>query len=137
MSKQINDKKSKQLGMSFGTAQNRLRKQIMFDLLNRLDKLLCFRCSKKITTVHELSVDHKQPWLDSETDLFWDLNNIAFSHLSCNCKARKSRKKTPEEWLHGAASAYRRGCRCTLCVEWNRTRKRKYRQKKQSATNGT
>lgn len=43
----------------------------------------------------ELSIEHKTPWLDSEDPkaLFFDLNNIAFSHLSCNVSAAKHPNK--------------------------------------------
>ena len=89
------EKKSKQLGMPFGTASARLRKSILFDLLKRLSINICHQCGKEITSERELSIEHKEPWLDSENPrkLFFSLENIAFSHLSCNCAARR---ETPE-----------------------------------------
>ena len=38
------------------------------------------------------------PWQNSETpnNLFFDLENIAFSHLSCNSAAAKNPRKLPE-----------------------------------------
>jgi hypothetical protein len=81
------DKKSEQLGMNFGTASNRLRKNILFSLLVKLNENICFQCGKLIEDVTELSIEHKIPWLDNDPSLFWDLDNIAFSHLSCNCVA--------------------------------------------------
>lgn len=38
-------------------------------------------------------IEHKIPWLDSDKpkELFFDLENIGFSHLSCNIKARRQR----------------------------------------------
>lgn len=86
-----NKKKSKQLGMPHGTASNRLRKNILFDLLCELDYNICYRCDQPISTVEDLSIDHTKPWLDSEEPikLFFDLNNIAFSHFKCNSGAAR------------------------------------------------
>jgi hypothetical protein len=73
-----------QLGMPPGTAAGRLRKIILFHLLCRLEENICFKCAKEIVTVDELSIEHKEPWEGRSAELFWDLNNIAFSHLRCN-----------------------------------------------------
>lgn len=75
---------AQQLGMSQGAAQNRLRKRILFSFAQRLKEDTCFKCGNVIESVDELSVEHKQPWENRSSDLFWDLNNIAFSHLICN-----------------------------------------------------
>lgn len=88
-------KKYEQLGMPQGTASGKLRKIIMFDLLKQLEKDICYRCSEKIKSVDELSIEHKEPWLDSANPVgkFFDLNNISFSHLKCNIgDARQPRK---------------------------------------------
>lgn len=85
----INEKKRKQLGMPFGTANGRLKKMIFFSLVKETKKDMCFRCGKKIKNIKDLSVEHKKPWLDESVDLFWDLNNIAFSHLKCNSKSKR------------------------------------------------
>jgi hypothetical protein len=53
-------------------------------LLCRLEENICFKCAKEIVTVDELSIEHKEPWEGRSAELFWDLNNIAFSHLRCN-----------------------------------------------------
>jgi len=50
---------SKVLGMPIGTASNRLRKMILFDLVQRLRLDDCYRCGKKITDVKNLSIEHK------------------------------------------------------------------------------
>jgi hypothetical protein len=84
-----NDKKSKQLGMPHGTAYARLRKQVLFRLLEKHNENVCFQCSKKIEKVEDLSLEHKIPWLDGSIELFWDLDNIAFSHLNCNIGASR------------------------------------------------
>lgn len=77
-------RKSAQLGMPFGTANHRLKKNIMFDMMVRLEEDTCFKCGEKIQSADQLSIEHRVPWLDVSTDLFWDLDNIAFSHLACN-----------------------------------------------------
>lgn len=79
-----NATKATQLGMPFGTACARLKKMICFQLLQRLGEDTCFKCSGKIEHIAELTVEHKKPWQHVDTALFWDLNNIAWSHLACN-----------------------------------------------------
>jgi len=90
-----NQKKSEQLGMPFGTANARLRKQILFHLLQKLGEDVCFQCGEKIESVDDLSIEHKKAWLDESVDLFWDLDNIAFSHLKCNISVRRSGYSCP------------------------------------------
>lgn len=84
-----NQKKYDKLGMPYGTANGRLKKNIMFDLVCKLRLNLCFHCKMEITNVDQFSVEHKIPWLNSDAplELFFDLNNIAFSHLFCNVEA--------------------------------------------------
>ena len=83
-----NNKAAQQLGMAWGTASYRLRKLVFHDLVRRLGLDTCFRCGKKIETADDLSLDHKQVWLDVDPRLFWSLENIAFSHRRCNLPAR-------------------------------------------------
>jgi hypothetical protein len=87
----IKAKKNSQLGMDAGTAANQLRKMILFNLIQYTGRDICFHCNKKITTERQLSVEHIVPWLDSENPigLFFDLDNISFSHLSCNSGAAR------------------------------------------------
>lgn len=87
MSVNGNRRKSEQLGMPHGTANNRLRKMVVLSLLQQLGQDVCYRCHKNIETVAELSMEHKIAWLDFDAKLFWDLDNVAFSHLSCNSRA--------------------------------------------------
>jgi hypothetical protein len=81
-----NAEKSKQLGMSFGTAGQQLRKNIMFELIKKCNLDTCYQCGEKIESVDNLSIEHKTPWLhsDNPVELFFDIDNIAFSHLKCN-----------------------------------------------------
>lgn len=110
-----NQKKKQQLGMAFGTATGRLRKMILFQLVCETKKGTCFRCDKKIKNIDNLSIEHKIPWLDSESPvkLSFDLDNIAFSHLKCNIGSSRS---SPPTVPCPSAAAYRRGCRCENCV---------------------
>ena len=91
MSKKLSgsEKKTKQLGMHYSTAQHRLRKRILFMLIQRLKLDSCFQCKNLIVDVDDLSIDHKKPWLDEDTRLFWDMGNIAFSHIICNSTAAR------------------------------------------------
>ena len=76
--------KAAQLGMPWGTANNRLRKSIMFKYIKMAGDDICFRCEKVIERIEDLSIEHKLSWQGVSTQLYWDLDNIAFSHLSCN-----------------------------------------------------
>lgn len=96
-------KRKAQLGMDPGTAQNRLRKTLLFTMAQKLGLDTCYRCGKLITQESEFSIEHKEPWLDSEDpiDRFFNLDNIAFSHLKCNVEAKRVPRKysSPEEKL--------------------------------------
>lgn len=88
MSVKSNQVKNEQLQMSHSTAQHRLRKSVLFHLLKKLGENNCQRCGERIETIADLSIEHKIPWLHSEdpVGLFFNMDNIAFSHLSCNIK---------------------------------------------------
>lgn len=90
-----NRKKRDQLGQPHGTATHKLRKIVMFDLLTKLGLTSCFRCAKSIETVDSLSIEHKEPWLDSPDPIgrFFDITNIGFSHLFCNVGAARRTNK--------------------------------------------
>jgi hypothetical protein len=83
--------KKRQLGMPIGTAAARLRKQILFHLLIKLNENVCFKCGEKILDVSELSIEHKINWLHSKNpkEIFFNIENIAFSHLKCNRNERR------------------------------------------------
>ena len=87
-----------QLGMPHGTASNRLRKNILFSLVKELEKDTCYKCGDVILSVEEFSIEHVLPWEGRDPELFWDLNNIAFSHVRCNRPHihNASRKVGPE-----------------------------------------
>lgn len=79
-----NARKSAFLGIPHGTASNRLRKMVLLHLLQKYGENVCFKCSEKIEDVNDLSIEHKQPWEGVSVELFWSLDNIAYSHLRCN-----------------------------------------------------
>jgi hypothetical protein len=92
-----NKTKASQLGMAYGTACYRLRKMLLFHLAQQLELTKCHRCRKPITELSEFSIDHKKPWLHVDPALFWDLNNVAFSHLDCNTAGRRRRPGIPKQ----------------------------------------
>lgn len=86
MGKNNNKQRAEQLGMSYGAANHKLKKNLMFKFAQMLDFDNCYACGEKIQTPTDLSVEHKEPWEGRENGVekFWDLDNIAFSHLKCN-----------------------------------------------------
>ena len=118
--------------MPNGTACNRLLKLVLLDLLRRLKTNFCFRCKTEILSVEDLSLDHKEPWLDATPDLFWNLDNIAFSHRSCNIRAARRdparlRETVRQRWLNSTpkGKSWCMGCKDFLILDQfntNRTR---------------
>ena len=145
MSKKLksNEKKTKQLGMNHSTAQGRLKKRILFMLIQRLKLDSCFQCKNLIVDVDDLSIDHKKPWLDEDTRLFWDMGNIAFSHRSCNSSAarfntkggrvkfeKKIGNRQEEDGHYPSRTWYDRGCRCDACKAVKRLTRRQHERNK-------
>ena len=92
---EYNRRREALLGMSLGAARNRLNKRLMFSFAQQTGRDTCYRCGERIETVDEFSVEHKEPWQQSETPLetFFDLDNIAFSHFKCNSGAATKSNK--------------------------------------------
>lgn len=86
------DKKQKQLGINPSTASGRLIKDLLFNFVIEAGHV-CFRCGRPLNR-ETFSIEHIVPWLDSEipTELFFDRDNIAYSHLSCNVGAARRNK---------------------------------------------
>ncbi len=102
----VNQREQEQLGMPSGTASARLRKLVIFRLVQRLGEDICYRCARKVESVGELSSDHKEPWFEVDPSLFWHLDRVAFSHLSCNASSRSGgvrrlSDKNGTEWCSG------------------------------------
>ncbi len=112
---EFDHKRTGQLGMSHGKASHRLRKLVLFDTLRRHGENICFRCGLDIESAAELSIEHKEPWLDVSPDLFWDLSNIAFSHLRCNRPNRPICEKWKKRGPEGTAWCTR--CKQFLSIE--------------------
>jgi hypothetical protein len=126
MTDKSHDKKMEQLNMSIGKAQNQLRKMILFDFVVKCGMDACYRCGEKIESVDEFTIEHKIPWLDSDDPIenFFDLDNIAFSHPSCNYGAARNVRRG--QFTHGT-SGYQRKCRCDACKSARNEYKKEYR----------
>lgn len=133
-------KKKQQLGMDPGTASHRLVKDILFKFITDAGHV-CYHCGQKMTR-ENFSIEHIIPWLDSEdpVKLFFDMENISFSHHACNIRAGRHPVVAP----HGSPWKYRTGCKCDLCVQAMRNHSRKMRpyreqwrrNRKNAAANG-
>lgn len=127
MSSELKDKKSLQLGMNASTANGRLVKDILYSLIVKTGQNKCCKCKMPMSR-DTFSIEHLVPWLDSEEPLklFFDLENIYFSHLKCNCEsARKPQKKyfTEDERKAGSALS-QRNCWNLLSKEEQQERRR-------------
>ena len=98
--------------MPWGTANAKLRKALLFKYIQLAGDDICFKCTKIIDDINTLSIEHKVNWRNKDNNLFWDLNNITFSHLKCNLPERKYPNGRP----HGMREKYDyEACRCKLC----------------------
>jgi hypothetical protein len=111
-----NARKSAFLGMPHGTAAGRLRKIVLFHLLQKHDENVCFRCSQRIETADELTIEHKQPWEGVSVELFWSLDNIAFSHRACNVPHRYRGNGVWRRKVGPEGTAWCRRCKAFLPV---------------------
>jgi hypothetical protein len=80
--KDIKRQRAALLGMPYGTAEKHLRKAMLHSLAQQCGKNLCRWCQTEISSPDDLAVVHVQDWSD-DADKYWDLNNVAFSHVSC------------------------------------------------------
>lgn len=112
----MSNKKMEQLGMNPSTAQVRLVRDLLF---SHVKDTPCHHCGKPLTR-ETFSIEHKTPWLDSDNpvELFFDLDNISYSHLSCNSgAARKTAQKYNSKKEYVDAKNKRR-----YTPEWRRER---------------
>lgn len=74
--------------MSHGKAAHKLWRSIMFKLVQQTEQDICYRCQKRIATIKEFSIEHKESWqlADNPRKTFFDLDNISFSHQICNSR---------------------------------------------------
>lgn len=115
------DKKTIQLGMNPSTASGRLVKDLLWNFITTTGSNTCHHCGKPMTR-DNFSIEHKVPWLDSESpvELYFDIENIGYSHLRCNTSAARNPISSPELHIrvpkHGTLNEYKYGkCRCDLC----------------------
>lgn len=92
--------------MRWGTACGKLRKALLFSLVQRLGLDLCLKCGLVVETAEELSIDHVVDWLDVDPALFWDVDNIKFSHRLCNRPGRVRGGHTRKVGPEGTAWCY-------------------------------
>lgn len=109
----MSDKKKEQLGINPSTASARLVKDILWSLIVETGKDKCCKCGSSMNR-ETFSIEHIIPWLDSDdpVGLFFSLENISFSHLSCNFSDARRERRVSE---HGTLARYGSGCRCDLC----------------------
>jgi hypothetical protein len=139
-----NQRKAETLGMPGGTANNRLKKKIIYTLLLMLKDYrekfgsivegetedskwyypatkwlpYCSVCGKEIASEDDMTIEHIKPWEGRENgkDLYWDLDNIGFSHSWCN--RPHIAVLVPKPLVHGWSNGYnKKGCRCDICKE--------------------
>lgn len=114
----MSDKKKMQLGMNPSTAANRLVKDLLWSFILQSNRGNCCKCNLPMAR-DTFSIEHIEPWLDSDdpVKVYFDLENIGFSHLRCNVEDRRIEKK---EYPCGSKEAYRyRACRCKPCIAAN------------------
>ena len=112
--------------MNPSTAQARLLRDLLFNFaINSGHK--CFRCGERLDR-KTFSIEHIEDWLDSDDPIgkFFDVDNIAYSHLRCNVGA--SRTVSGQVRKHGLKRYNTYGCRCEICKaaksKYNKLRKR-------------
>lgn len=111
----MSDKKQKQLGMNPSTASGRLVKDLLWNFVETTGQSACCKCGEPMSR-ETFSIEHVAPWLDSDdpVGLYFDIENIRYSHLRCNVTDRRDTRVLKP---CGTIAAYDRGCRCDSCVE--------------------
>lgn len=134
----MSNKKANQLGMNPSTARHRLIKDVLFKLICETGNNKCFQCGEPMER-DTFSIEHKTPWLDSDNpiELYFDLENISYSHLSCNVA---SARRTGH--VCGTVSNYdKHGCRCDDCKAAKSSQRKLYydanKRREQYKRNGT
>ncbi len=90
--------KALQLGMNPSTASGRLIKDLLFGFVKEAG-YVCLHCGGELTR-DTFSVEHIKPWMHSDDPkkMYFDLENISFSHLKCNMeKSRRSKIYSTDE----------------------------------------
>jgi hypothetical protein len=97
------------LGRHMSSAMRALTRDLLFHFAVSTGHK-CYRCGNGLDR-ETFSIDHKQDWLNSDDPKakFYDIENIAFSHLRCNITAPRimtagaaplpSRKRKTQEYM--------------------------------------
>lgn len=119
-------KKHTQLGMNYGTASNRLVKDLLFDFVSKAGHV-CFRCGQSMAR-EDFSIEHREPWLDADdpVSMFFDIANIAYSHKSCNYAAGRRPAKRYDTTREYKAAGMRRSWSRLTKEEQQQRRREKY-----------
>ncbi len=66
----------------------------------------------------EFSIEHKIPWQSAEDpkESFFDLDNIAFSHLKCNIKAASKDARRELVYKTSPGTLWCTGCQCERLI---------------------
>jgi hypothetical protein len=116
--------KTKQLGMPFSKANYTLYRDIMYHLAIKSGLDLCVHCNKPLSR-DTFSVEHKISWQNSDNpvELFFSMDNIAFSHLSCNISvARKATRVYSDKERQERRNIFQR--------KWRQENKEKYSKRR-------
>lgn len=119
----MSDKKKMQLGMNPSTASGRLVKDLLWNFVETTGQSACCKCGEPMSR-DTFSIEHVTPWLDSEdpVGLYFDIENISYSHLKCNISDARATGKIYESAKHKeqARQERRRGTR-PYCPDKRRT----------------
>lgn len=119
---QLNKQQAKYLGQPISTARSQLCKNLLFEYVKRAGDTLCYRCGKIIDNVDEFTIEHKSDWRYQENaaELFFDIDNICFSHCSCNSKFTSGKRRSDNK--HGFKGIYayagKTGTKYQAAVVW-------------------
>lgn len=126
-----NAEKDRLLGMSYGTAYGRLKKSILFYLVEKCEMNNCFVCGEKIIDIDEFSIEHKSSWQKSKNpkESFFDLDNISFSHLRCNiARVGASITHCPQGHEYTEENTVRYNGSGRMCLQCRSNNRRQYRK---------
>lgn len=103
------DKKKQQLGMNPSTASHRLVKDLLYEYGVVRQHKRCFHCGEPMSR-EDFSIEHITPWLDSDNpvELYFDLDNVDFSHHCCNLAAARKPTKIHETKAQRNAAYWKR-----------------------------
>ncbi|AUG85106.1 HNH endonuclease [Vibrio phage Ceto] len=84
--KRKREREKRDLGMAPSTARDRLMKKLVFSHIQSRG-IVCHHCGKEMT-VDTFSIEHIKPWRGepNAAELYFDLDNVTYSHRSCNYK---------------------------------------------------